>query len=75
MEFPDTIDPEVQKCIEALLDLDPEKRPDLSRLRSSEFWGFFGDLPWDDMSLAQPPFVPAPSSPTDTGYFARKLTK
>jgi len=73
LEFPPDTDPAVQACIEALLDLEPENRPDLKRLRSAEFRGFFGSLPWDNMSSAEPPFVPNPSSPTDTGYFNRKF--
>ena len=59
----------IQHCVESLLDPVPEKRPTLNRLMSEEFISFFGKIPWNDMSSAEPPFVPAPSSPTDTGYF------
>ena len=72
LEFPDDMDVHAERLIENLLSYNPAKRPNLKRLKSSEFKGFFGDLPWDNMMTATPPFVPNPDSPLDTRYYQRK---
>lgn len=30
---------------------------------------FFKSIDWDNLQSTEPPFVPQPENPTDTGYF------
>lgn len=46
--------------------MDPHSRPTAIEVQQMPF---FADLQWSAMASAEPPFVPNPDNPTDTGYF------
>lgn len=53
-------------AIEALLTIDPNLRPKASEVMTM---AVFKHIDWENLLSAQPPFVPDPYDPTDTGYF------
>lgn len=53
-------------AIEALLTIDPKIRPKADDVMKM---AVFKHLDWKNLLSAQPPFVPDPYDPTDTGYF------
>ncbi|XP_055616704.1 serine/threonine-protein kinase greatwall isoform X2 [Toxorhynchites rutilus septentrionalis] len=54
------------EAIEAMLEMDPLKRPQADRIMEMQF---FNLIDWKSLELADPPFVPTPDDPHDTGYF------
>lgn len=46
--------------------MDPEQRPMAKEVQAMPF---FADLHWSSMECVEPPFIPKPDNPTDTGYF------
>lgn len=57
---------ETVAAIEAFLTIDPEFRPKAAEVMEM---AVFKHIDWDNLLSAQPPFVPDPYDPTDTGYF------
>lgn len=53
-------------AVEQFLTMDPEQRPTAKEVQQMPF---FDDLNWTTMDLMEPPFIPRPDDPTDTGYF------
>lgn len=53
-------------AVEQLLTMDPNNRPSSEEVKQMMF---FKSIDWDDLPNAEPPFVPQPENPTDTGYF------
>lgn len=52
--------------MEQLLTMDPNKRPSSTEVQKMMF---FKSIDWDNLQNTEPPFVPQPENPTDTGYF------
>lgn len=57
---------ETVSAIEEFLTIDPELRPKAAEVMKM---AAFKHIDWDNLLSAQPPFVPDPYDPTDTGYF------
>lgn len=53
-------------AVEQLLTMDPNKRPSSTEVQKMMF---FKSIDWDNLQNTEPPFVPQPENPTDTGYF------
>lgn len=53
-------------AVEQLLTMDPNQRPSSKEVRDMVF---FKSIDWDNLQNTEPPFVPQPEDPTDTGYF------
>lgn len=53
-------------AVEQLLTMDPNTRPSSKDVRQMLF---FESIDWDNLPNTEPPFVPQPENPTDTGYF------
>lgn len=53
-------------AVEQLLTMDPNMRPTSKDVRQMVF---FNTIDWDNLPSTEPPFVPQPENPTDTGYF------
>uniref|UniRef100_A0A1I8PKL6 Serine/threonine-protein kinase greatwall n=1 Tax=Stomoxys calcitrans TaxID=35570 RepID=A0A1I8PKL6_STOCA len=54
------------EAVELLLTMDPTERPAAKEVQQMEF---FSSIDWENMENEEPPFVPTPENPTDTGYF------
>lgn len=73
-EFPDIqwdladepLSAEAIDAVEQLLTMDPNKRPSSTEVQKMMF---FKSIDWDNLQNTEPPFVPQPENPTDTGYF------
>lgn len=57
---------EASDAVEQLLTMDPNQRPSSKEVRDMVF---FKSVDWDNLQNTEPPFVPQPEDPTDTGYF------
>lgn len=53
-------------AVEQLLTMDPNKRPSSKEVKQMMF---FKSFDWENLPNTEPPFVPQPENPTDTGYF------
>ncbi|XP_055323463.1 serine/threonine-protein kinase greatwall isoform X2 [Sitodiplosis mosellana] len=53
-------------AVEQLLTMDPNKRPSSKEVQQMMF---FKSMDWNNLPNMEPPFVPQPENPTDTGYF------
>lgn len=53
-------------AVEKLLTMEPNQRPSSKEVRQMKF---FESIDWDNLPNTEPPFVPQPENPTDTGYF------
>lgn len=53
-------------AVEQLLTMDPEKRPSSNEVQQM---AFFKSIDWNNLQNTEPPFIPQPDNPTDTGYF------
>lgn len=62
----EALNEETVSAIEALLTIDPTLRPKAPEVMKM---AVFKHIDWDNLLSAQPPFVPDPYDPTDTGYF------
>lgn len=51
--------------------MDPIKRPNAKDVQQMLF---FKDIDWLNMESIEPPFIPTPDDPTDTGYFEARNT-
>jgi serine/threonine-protein kinase greatwall len=55
--------------VQALLTMDPTARPTATEVLKMEF---FKDIDCQNIEAMEPPFVPNPDDPHDTGYFEGK---
>lgn len=62
----ESLSKESVEAIEGMLEMDPLKRPQADRIMAMEF---FDPIDWKHLESADPPFVPSPDDPHDTGYF------
>ncbi|XP_031626005.1 serine/threonine-protein kinase greatwall [Contarinia nasturtii] len=53
-------------AVEQFLTMDPNKRPSSKEVQQMMF---FKSIDWNNLPNIEPPFVPQPENPTDTGYF------
>ncbi|KRK02807.1 serine/threonine-protein kinase greatwall isoform X2 [Drosophila yakuba] len=57
---------ESMEAVELLLTMDPNERP---AAREVQQMRHFACIDWENIGNTEPPFVPTPDNPTDTGYF------
>ncbi|XP_058467188.1 serine/threonine-protein kinase greatwall [Malaya genurostris] len=57
---------EATETVERLLEMDPQKRPQAAQMMEM---AFFESIDWNNLESANPPFIPNPDDPQDTGYF------
>ncbi|XP_035896523.1 serine/threonine-protein kinase greatwall [Anopheles stephensi] len=57
---------EAVDAVEQLLEMDQTKRPAAEQMQRMSF---FACIDWQHMNLLEPPFIPNPDDPQDTGYF------
>lgn len=67
-DAPDEISPDARSLTAALLTRDPNMRPGAKAIKRHPF---FANLDFAALTTMHMPFVPAPSSSTDTSYFER----
>ncbi|XP_059486124.1 serine/threonine-protein kinase greatwall isoform X2 [Neocloeon triangulifer] len=74
LEWPEgdeAISEDMQFTIDQLLTLDPEQRPDIDGVKAMHL---FASVKWDSLLSLRAPFVPEPTSGTDTAYFEARNT-
>lgn len=49
--------------------MDPHIRPTAKEVAKMDF---FKTIDWKNLENTEPPFIPNPEGPTDTGYFAAR---
>jgi len=54
------------EAVELLLTMDPHERPAAKEVMQMRH---FACIDWENIGNTEPPFVPTPDNPTDTGYF------
>ncbi|XP_052836527.1 serine/threonine-protein kinase greatwall isoform X2 [Drosophila gunungcola] len=54
------------EAVELLLTMDPNERPAAKEVQQMRH---FSCIDWENIGSTEPPFVPTPDNPTDTGYF------
>ncbi|XP_017084955.2 serine/threonine-protein kinase greatwall isoform X5 [Drosophila eugracilis] len=54
------------EAVELLLTMDPNERPAAKEVQQMRH---FACIDWENIGNTEPPFVPTPDNPTDTGYF------
>ncbi|KAH8311652.1 hypothetical protein KR044_007363 [Drosophila immigrans] len=54
------------EAVELMLTMEPAERPAAKEVQTMRY---FADIDWENIGHMEPPFVPAPDNPTDTGYF------
>ncbi|XP_065721731.2 serine/threonine-protein kinase greatwall isoform X2 [Drosophila suzukii] len=57
---------ESMEAVELLLTMDPHERPAAKEVMQMRH---FACIDWENIGNTEPPFVPTPDNPTDTGYF------
>uniref|UniRef100_A0A182LUV5 Serine/threonine-protein kinase greatwall n=1 Tax=Anopheles culicifacies TaxID=139723 RepID=A0A182LUV5_9DIPT len=62
----ESLSPDAVEAVEQLLQMDQTKRPAAEQMQRMTF---FACIDWKNMSLMEPPFIPNPDDPQDTGYF------
>ncbi|XP_551171.5 serine/threonine-protein kinase greatwall [Anopheles gambiae] len=62
----ESLSPEAVAAVEQLLEMDQTKRPAAEQMQRMPF---FACIDWKNMSQLEPPFIPNPDDPQDTGYF------
>eukprot|EP00127_Corallochytrium_limacisporum_P001829 Clim_evm3s86 gene=Clim_evmTU3s86 len=74
IEWPDNdvdLSPEAKELIDALLNMDPKKRPTATTAKD---FAFFKTIDWEHLSESPGPWVPEPENLEDTGYFVHRQT-
>lgn len=69
IEYPDgdeALSEAAVQAVEQFLTMDPDQRPMAKEVQEMPF---FSNLNWSSMETVEPPFIPNPDNPTDTGYF------
>ncbi|KAH8359323.1 hypothetical protein KR093_005819 [Drosophila rubida] len=54
------------EAVELMLTMEPAERP---AAKEVQLMRHFADIDWENIGHMEPPFVPTPDNPTDTGYF------
>uniref|UniRef100_A0A182QE38 Serine/threonine-protein kinase greatwall n=1 Tax=Anopheles farauti TaxID=69004 RepID=A0A182QE38_9DIPT len=62
----ESLSAEAVEAVEQLLEMDQNKRPAAEQMQRM---AFFTCIDWKNMSQMEPPFIPNPEDPQDTGYF------
>jgi hypothetical protein len=62
----------MHSAIDELLTLDPDRRPGMKEVENMPL---FGSVQWQEVLKQQAPFVPEPTSSTDTTYFEGNFCK
>ncbi|XP_049301093.1 serine/threonine-protein kinase greatwall [Anopheles funestus] len=62
----ESLSPDAVEAVEQLLEMEQTKRPAAEQMQRMTF---FSCIDWKNMSLLEPPFIPNPDDPQDTGYF------
>ncbi|XP_017041078.1 serine/threonine-protein kinase greatwall isoform X2 [Drosophila ficusphila] len=57
---------DAMEAVELLLTMDPNERPAAKEVQQMRH---FACIEWENIGNTEPPFVPTPDNPTDTGYF------
>ncbi|XP_070073556.1 serine/threonine-protein kinase greatwall isoform X2 [Drosophila takahashii] len=57
---------DAMEAVELLLTMDPNERPAAKEVQQMRH---FACIDWENIGNTEPPFVPTPDNPTDTGYF------
>lgn len=57
---------EAVAAVEMFLTTDPKLRPTAKDVHKMQF---FVSIEWENLESMNPPFIPNPENPTDTGYF------
>ncbi|KPU72779.1 uncharacterized protein Dana_GF23215, isoform B [Drosophila ananassae] len=65
-EGDEALSAEAMEAVELLLTMDPAERPAAKEVQQMQH---FADIDWENIGNTEPPFVPTPDNPTDTGYF------
>ncbi|KAK7486660.1 hypothetical protein BaRGS_00022061, partial [Batillaria attramentaria] len=67
----DMMGDEAQEAVNALLTMDPRKRPGAAEVKAMPF---FSHLDWNRLLETEAPFIPAPDDNMDTSYFEHKFS-
>ncbi|XP_053657971.1 serine/threonine-protein kinase greatwall [Anopheles marshallii] len=62
----ESLSPDAVEAVEQLLEMEQTKRPAADQMQRM---AFFSCIDWKNMNLMEPPFIPHPDDPQDTGYF------
>ncbi|XP_030371321.1 serine/threonine-protein kinase greatwall [Scaptodrosophila lebanonensis] len=65
-EGDEALSADAMEAVELLLTMNPAERPAAKQVQQMNF---FACIDWDNIGHMEPPFVPTPDNPTDTGYF------
>ncbi|KAL7727313.1 hypothetical protein ACLKA6_008599 [Drosophila palustris] len=65
-EGDEALSTEAMEAVELMLTMDPAERPAAKEVQQMRH---FADIDWENIGHMEPPFVPTPDNPTDTGYF------
>jgi len=71
-EGDEAVSSEMATAIDQLLTLDPDQRPGIDEVQKMEL---FVNVDWKDLLKQKAPFIPEPTSGTDTAYFEGTLSK
>ncbi|XP_062125048.1 serine/threonine-protein kinase greatwall isoform X1 [Drosophila sulfurigaster albostrigata] len=65
-EGDEALSPDAVEAVELMLTMEPAERPAAKEVQQMRH---FADIDWENIGHMEPPFVPTPDNPTDTGYF------
>ncbi|XP_017037891.1 serine/threonine-protein kinase greatwall isoform X2 [Drosophila kikkawai] len=65
-EGDEALSADAMEAVELLLTMDPAERPAAKEVQQMRH---FACIDWENIGNTEPPFVPTPDNPTDTGYF------
>lgn len=65
-QYDEALSQEAIEAVDQLLTMDPAERPAAKDVQGMKF---FADINWNNLLSEEPPFIPKPDNPTDTGYF------
>jgi serine/threonine-protein kinase greatwall len=60
---------EAVDVVESMLTMEPSERPEADFYKKMSY---FNDIDFDNIMAVEPPFIPNPNDPLDTGYFNAK---
>lgn len=65
-EGDEALSADAMEAVELMLTMEPAERP---AAREVQQMRIFVGIDWENIGHMEPPFVPTPDNPTDTGYF------
>lgn len=65
-EGDEALSTDAMEAVELMLTMEPAERPAAKEVQQMRH---FAGIDWENIGHMEPPFVPAPDNPTDTGYF------